>query len=85
MHALAVSQARRNGLLVDLKVFLDDVRLHEWAPGLPANATYYRGEIPRKTITLPRFIDEFVMGQIDNDADLARLPDVTTQTADRRS
>jgi hypothetical protein len=27
----------------DLKVFLDDIRLHEWANGLPANATYYRG------------------------------------------
>ena len=80
VHTLAVSQARRNGLLVDLKVFLDDVRLHEWAPGLPANATYYRGEIPNKTITLPRFIDEFVMGQIDNDANLARLSDETTRT-----
>ena len=41
--------------------------LHDWAPGLPANATYYRGEIPRSRDHLPRFIDEFVMGQIDHD------------------
>lgn len=38
VHTLPVSASRRNGLLSDLKVFLDDVRLHEWAPGLPANA-----------------------------------------------
>jgi integrase len=78
---LPCSQGRRNGLLTDLKVFLDDVRLHEWAAGLPANATYYRGEIPRKSRALPRFIDEHVMGQLENWANLARLPDLTTQTA----
>lgn len=46
VHALPVSPSRRSGHLTALKVFLDDVRLHDWAPGLPANATYYRGEIP---------------------------------------
>jgi len=39
------------------------------------DATYYRGEIPAKRSATPRFIDEFVMGQIDNDANLAELPD----------
>lgn len=80
VHTLPVSAMRRNGLLTDLKVFLDDVRLHDWAPGLPANATYYRGEIPNKPHVLPRFIDEFVMGQIDNEANLARLKDPTMRT-----
>ena len=79
VHTLPVSALRRNGLLTDLKVFLDDVRLHEWAPGLPANATYYRGEIPNKRRAMPRFIDEFVMGQIDNDINLGRL-DETLRT-----
>ena len=81
VHTLPVSAAGRSGLLTDLKVFLDDVRLHEWAPGLPANATYYRGEIPHKTSGLPRFVDEFVMGQLERDATLDRLPDLTTRTA----
>jgi len=81
VHTLTVSASRRTGLLTDLKVFLDDVRLHEWAPGLPANATYYRGEIPKARAALPRFIDEFVMGQIESDENLARLPDETTRTA----
>jgi integrase len=80
VHTLPVSGARRMGLLIDLKVFLDDVRLHEWAPGLPANATFYRGETPKPRGALPRFIDEFVMGQIDNEDNLARLPDETTRS-----
>ena len=62
-------------------MFLDDVRLHDWAPGLPANATYYRGEIPRVRGRLPRFVDEFVMGQLKRDDILGRLPDLTTRTA----
>jgi integrase len=81
VFTLDVSQSRKTGLLTDLKVFLDDARLHDWAPGLPLNATYFRGEIPRKTQTLPRFIDEFVMGQLERDETIARLPDLTTQTA----
>ncbi len=81
VHTLPVSAVRRNGLLTDLKVFLDDVRLHDWAPGLSANATYYRGEIPRAHKALPRFVDEFVMGQLQGDEALDRLPDLTTRTA----
>jgi integrase len=81
VHTLDVSPGRRNGLLTDLKVFLDDVRLHDWAPGLPSNATYYRGEIPHKTTALPRFVDEFVMGQLEREETLDRLPDLTTRTA----
>jgi integrase len=75
------SAGRKSGLLTDLKVFLDDVRLHEWAAGLPANATYCRGEIPRDRRFLPRFIDEFVMGQLETEQALDRLPDLTTRTA----
>jgi integrase len=81
VHTLPVSAARRSGHLTAVKVFLDDVRLHDWAPGLPPNATYYRGEIPHKTSPLPRFIDEFVMGQLERDETLDRLPDLTTRTA----
>ena len=81
VFALTLSPQRKSGLLTDLKVFLDDVRLHEWAAGLPANATYYRGEIPKDERRVPRFIDEFVMGQLENNHTLDRLPDLTTRTA----
>jgi integrase len=75
------SVGRKSSLITDLKTFLDDVRLHDWAPGLPTNATFFKGEVPRDRQHLPRFIDEFVMGQIEDEANLARLPDLTTQTA----
>lgn len=81
VHTLPVSPSRRSGHLTALKVFLDDVRLHDSAPGLPANATYYRGEIPHHRGGLPRFVDEFVMGQLERDETLHRLPDLTTRTA----
>jgi integrase len=81
VHTLPVSAARRSGHLTALKAFLDDVRLHDWAPGLPPNATYYRGEIPNVRESLPRFVDEFVMGQLEQAATLERLPDLTTRTA----
>ena len=43
--------------------------------------TYYRGEIPHHRDGLPRFVDEFVMGQLERDEILDRLPDLTTRTA----
>ena len=48
------------------------------------HATYFKGEIPRcSTRRLPRFVDEFVMGRIESEANLARLPDLATVTAIR--
>jgi integrase len=78
-----IGQPRRRSIIVDLKLFLDDIRLHGWAPGLASTATYHRGELPRETQPLPRYIDEFVMGQLEADENLARLPDQTTRTAVR--
>jgi hypothetical protein len=82
VHARELSTGQKRRLLSNLRSFLDDVRMHEWAPGLPGNATYFDGEIPRgSTQRLPRFIDEYVMGQIEHPDNLARLPDPTTRTA----
>jgi integrase len=82
VHARELSTGQKRRLLGNLRTFLDDVRRHEWAPGLPGNATYFDGEIPRgSTRRLPRFVDEFVMGQIESEPNLARLPDLTTRTA----
>jgi hypothetical protein len=82
VHAQDLSTGQKGRLLGSLRVFLNDVRMHGWAPALPGNATYFDGEIPRaSTRRLPRFVDEFVMGQIESRDNLARLPDLTTQTA----
>ena len=82
VHARELSTGQKIRLLGNLRTFLDDVRRHEWAAGLAGNATYFDGEIPRRsTRRLPRFVDEYVMGQIEHRGNLARLPDLTTQTA----
>lgn len=73
-------EARKRSILVDLKIFLDDVRRHGWEAELPATAVYHRGELPRTPRPLPRYVDEFVMGQIEAQENLARLPDQATRT-----
>ena len=82
VHLRELSAGQKQRLLGNVRTFLDDVRMHAWEPGLAGNATYFDGEIPRgSTQRVPRFIDEFVMSQIEREDNLARLPDLTTQTA----
>jgi integrase len=73
-------ETRKRTIIVDLKVFLDDVRVHGWQPGLPVSAVYHRAEIPKTPRVLPRYIDEFVMAQLEADESFDRLPDQTTRT-----
>ena len=82
LRALGERAARR--LIGDLKV-LPRRRPHA---RLGARAARRRASIdaarcPRPRRALPRFIDEFVMGQIEAPENLARLPDLTTRTAVR--
>jgi len=79
-RAPGIGEAQRRSVIIDLKVFLDDVRMLHWEPALPVTAVYHRGELPRVPAAMPRYIDEFVMGQIENDQALERLPDQTTRT-----
>lgn len=64
-----------------LKVFLDHVRLHGWEPLIPANALYLKGEAPSKPPTLPRYVEEDVMAQIECEANLARVTDPSIRCA----
>ena len=75
------SPAYRTSVLVSLRVLLDDARFNGWEPGLAWTATYFRGELPRGPESLPRFIDEFVMGQIERPENIARITDLTIRTA----
>lgn len=68
-----------NTYLVTLRGFLETCRRHGWLAGLPVPATVYLDELPARPRPLPRFIDEFVMAQIEDPANLARLPDDTTR------
>jgi integrase len=79
--ALAYSQKYKHALISALKVLLDEVRANNWEPALPATAAYYKGEVPLATKSLPRFVDEHVMRQIEAPENIARLPDLTSRTA----
>ncbi len=68
-----------NTYLVALRGFLEACRRHRWLPGLSAQTAVYLDELPPRPRALPRFIPEFVMGQLENSDKLALLPDETTR------
>jgi integrase len=70
----------RNRTLGVIRVFLADCRRHDWVPGLDPRATYYRDDYTRRPEQLPRFLSEHVMGQIENEENLAKLPSLTART-----
>lgn len=56
-----------------LRAFLEENRRHRWAPTIPAEATIYPEELASRRRSLPRFIPEFVMGQLESEQNLAQL------------
>ncbi len=68
-----------NTYLVVLRGFLEACQRHSWLPDLSAGTAIYLDELPARPRPLPRFIPEFVMAQLENPDNLARLPDDTTR------
>jgi hypothetical protein len=68
-----------NTYLVVLRGFLQACHRHGWMPGLPPQAALYLDELPPRPSSLPRFIPEFVMTQLEDPEHLDRLPDETTR------
>lgn len=56
-----------------LRAFLEENRRHRWVPQIPAGAVLYSDELQSRRVSLPRFIPEFVMGQLESEASLAQL------------
>jgi len=79
VRALPYGVKHKHQLIGAMKVLLDEVRANGWEPRLPATAAYYKGEVPVTTKPLPRAIDEYVMRQIEDPANIARLPNPTTR------
>lgn len=69
----------RHHTLTFVKVLLDWGHRHGTLPGLPANAVIYEEEVSRPPDQLPRFIPEFVMNQLESEANLARLRNLTVR------
>ena len=63
-----------------LRLFLDNLRRHDWAPGLSPSATYHPREFGRRPQSLPRFLDERVIARLERKEALELLPDQTTRT-----
>jgi integrase len=78
--ALPVEPGTRARWLGALRLFLDDLRRHDWAPGLSPSATYHPREFGRRPESLPRFIDDRVIARLERKEALEMLPDQTTRT-----
>lgn len=58
-----------------LRLFLDEYRIHrDWGPPLPSSAALLAHEVESRGERLPRPISEPIMLQIENEANLARMP-----------
>lgn len=75
----AVTAGTRNRWMGSLRLFLDDVRRHGWAP-IPLTATYHRGEFAKRPEDLPRFLEEHVITRMERDDALDRLPTISSRT-----
>jgi integrase len=69
----------RSNTLTMLRGFLEWGHRYGQLAGLPANAVIYGEEVTRPEDALPRFIPEFVMNQLESDANLDRLPNPTVR------
>lgn len=69
----------RSHTLTFVKVLLDWGHRHDTLPGLAANAVIYEEEVSRPPESLPKFIPEFVMAQLESATNLARLRNPTVR------
>ncbi len=56
-----------------LRAFLEENRRYHWVDAIPFDAVIYPDEIGARRSSLPRFIPEFVMAQLEDEANLDRL------------
>jgi integrase len=75
--AIAVPHPKtRSGDISVIAALLRATHQHRWAPGLPADALIHASDHPRhETTPTPRALPEFVMAQLENPANLAKLTD----------
>jgi integrase len=73
------SSSTRSTTLCFLKGFLEWGRRHDTLAGLPADAVIYEEEVTRPADQLPKFIPEFVMAQLEDPENLARLHNPTVR------
>jgi hypothetical protein len=77
LGATGLAPSSRAVALVCLRGFLVSNRRHLWLPGLAPDALIYQDDLPRRSRPVPRFVSDFVMSQLENEANLARLEVMT--------
>jgi integrase len=71
---LRLADSTKTQIRSHLRGLLEDNRRHGWVPAIPAEAVIYRDELlSNRRYCLPRFIPEYVMGQLEDEDNLARL------------
>ena len=61
--------------LSSASAFFNAVRQHDWLPTLPTQTAIYPDDFPRRQHVAGRAVPEFVMAQIENPHNLAKIPD----------
>lgn len=75
--ATGLSAMTRSQSLIFLRIFLEHNRRFAWLPDIPADAAIYQDDLPRRDKPRPRFASEFVMAQLEDEANLALLDPIT--------
>lgn len=73
MATSSLAASTRASTLCFVKGYLEWGRRHDTLPGLPTDAIVYEEEVTRPADQLPKFIPEFVMAQLEDPENLARL------------
>jgi len=64
--ATGLAPASRTHCLILLRGFLEHNRRHRWLAEIPYEAAIYQDDLPRRQKSLPRFVSEFVMAQMED-------------------
>jgi len=71
---LPLADSTKAQIRLHLRGLLEDNHRHGWVPAIPAEAVIYHDELlSNRRYSLPRFIPEYVMGQLEDEDNLARL------------
>lgn len=80
LHAAYPRNPQRQGSHIGLlNQFFGAIRQHRWDDTLPATATFFKEDHPKRTERLPRALAEHVMSQLEHPDNLGRWPDPAYQ------
>jgi integrase len=73
LRALPLAESTKAQSRVLLRSFLEDNRRYRWVEGIDPGAVLYHDELASRQTSLPRFLSEAVMVQLESEANLAKL------------